>query len=186
MLHNPMREEGRLGFTLWLTGLSGAGKSTIAKLVADRLRKCGSRVELLDGDVIRTQICNGLSFSRADRDENIRRIGVLCEMLSRHDVIVIVAAISPYRAARNQLRLMLHPFIEVYVDCPLDVLIARDTKGLYRKAIAGEIVNFTGISDPYEAPLCPDVIVRTAYEAPQESACRVLSVLKARGLVSFD
>jgi adenylyl-sulfate kinase len=172
------------GFTLWFTGLSGAGKSTLAQLVEARLRASGCKVELLDGDVVRTSLCKGLGFSKEDRDENIRRIGWVCELLSRHGVIAIGAAISPYRAIRDELRERIVNFVEVHMDCPLEVLIERDTKGLYRKALAGEIRQFTGISDPYEAPLAPEVRVNSAAESPQEGLQCVWSTLLELGLIS--
>jgi adenylyl-sulfate kinase len=135
------------GCTLWFTGLSGSGKSTLSQLLASRLRELGARVEVLDGDIIRTQLCRGLGFTREDREENIRRIGFVCELLSRNGVIAIVAAISPYRACRDELRERITNFVEIYMHCPLDVLIQRDVKGLYKKALSGEIAQFTGISD---------------------------------------
>src|ERR1700733_7133826 len=143
------------GFTLWLTGMSGAGKSTISDKIIERLRAAGAKVELLDGDIVRTNLSQGLGFSREDRDTNIRRIGFVTELLTRHGVIVIVAAISPYRDAREEVKRKIPNFIEVHVDCPIAVLTERDTKGLYKRALAGELGNFTGISDPYEAPLNP-------------------------------
>jgi adenylyl-sulfate kinase len=174
------------GFTLWFTGMSGAGKSTISKLLEERLRGLGARVELLDGDVVRTHLSKGLGFSKEDRDENIRRIGFVCELLSRNGVIAIAAAISPYRAVREELRERIPKFVEVYVECPIEVLAERDVKGLYRRALAGEIGNFTGISDPYEAPLAPEVRVRSSEETPAESVERIWATLEHLGLVSFD
>src|ERR1700685_1642847 len=137
------------GFTLWLTGMSGAGKSTISDKLIERLRTAGAKVELLDGDIVRTNLSQGLGFSREDRDTNIRRIGFVSELLSRNGIIVVVAAISPYRETREEVRRRLGNFVEVFVNCPVDVLAARDVKGLYKKALAGEVGNFTGISDPY-------------------------------------
>src|ERR1700685_1387910 len=137
------------GFTVWLTGMSGAGKSTVSRLLEQRLRAIDARVEVLDGDVVRTHLSKGLGYSKEDRDENIRRIGFVSELLSRNGVVAIVAAISPYRAAREEVRARIPKFIEVYVECPVEVLASRDVKGLYRKALAGEILHFTGISDPY-------------------------------------
>ena len=174
------------GFTIWLTGMSGAGKSTISTILEERLRKAGARVELLDGDVVRTNLSKGLGFSKEDRDTNVRRIGFVCELLSRNGVVAIAAAISPYRRVREEVRARIRNFIEVHVDCPLEVLSARDVKGLYRKALAGEIPQFTGISDPYEPPLAPEVAVDTSREAPEESAARILATLERLGLVSFD
>jgi len=172
------------GFTLWFTGLSGAGKTTLATMIYERLTKLGARVELLDGDVVRTNLSKGLGFSKEDRDTNIRRIGFVCELLSRNGVIAIAAAISPYRAVREELKGRIENFIEVYVDCPLETVIRRDVKGLYKKALAGEIEGFTGISDPYEAPLAPDVHVRSDEESAEEAAGRIWSVLSARQLVT--
>lgn len=163
--------------------MSGAGKSTASLLLAQRLRARGCKVEVLDGDVVRTNLSKGLSFSKEDRDENIRRIGFVSELLSRNGVIVIVAAISPYRGAREEVRRRIANFIEVHVRCPLEVLVARDAKGLYKRALAGEIPHFTGVSDPYEPPLDPEVIIDSALETPEESAEKLWSALQARGLV---
>ncbi|HWB82760.1 MAG TPA: adenylyl-sulfate kinase [Bryobacteraceae bacterium] len=174
------------GFTLWFTGMSGAGKSTISHLLDERLRALGARVEVLDGDVVRTHLSKGLGFSKEDRDENIRRIGFVCELLSRHGVIAIAAAISPYRAVREELRARIPNFVEVYVECPVSVLAERDVKGLYKKALAGEIGQFTGISDPYEPPLNPEVVVNSSQETPEESVERIWATLEHLGLVSFD
>lgn len=174
------------GFTIWFTGLSGAGKSTLSRLLEQRLRTFGARVELLDGDVVRTHLCKGLGFSKEDRDENIRRIGFVCELLSRNGVISIAAAISPYRAIRDEVRSKISNFIEVFVECPLEVLTERDVKGLYKKALAGEIQHFTGISDPYEAPLSPDVTVNSATESVEESLEKIWTTLEGMGLVHFD
>jgi adenylyl-sulfate kinase len=174
------------GFTLWFTGMSGAGKSTISKLLEQRLRDAGAQVEVLDGDVVRTHLSKGLGFSKEDRDENIRRIGFICELLSRHGVIAIAAAISPYRAVREELRARIAHFVEVYVECPVEVLAQRDVKGLYRKALAGEIAQFTGISDPYEPPVAPEVTIHSSRETPQESVDRIWATLERLGLVSID
>jgi len=173
------------GFTLWFTGLSGAGKSTISGIIEKRLREAGAKVEVLDGDVVRENLSKGLGFSKEDRDENIRRIGFVCELLSRNGVIAMVAAISPYRAVREQIRRRIQHFIEVYVECPLEVVAGRDVKGLYKKAIAGEIPQFTGVSDPYEPPLSPEVVVHSASQSPEESANRVWAKLEELGLISF-
>ncbi len=140
------------GFTLWFTGMSGAGKSTISRTLELRLRERGAKVEVLDGDVVRTHLSKGLGFSKEDRDENIRRIGFVCELLSRNGVIAIAAAISPYRAVREEVRARIPNFVEVFVECPIEVLAERDVKGLYKSALAGEIPHFTGITDPYEPP----------------------------------
>ncbi|MFY9725304.1 MAG: adenylyl-sulfate kinase [Bryobacteraceae bacterium] len=174
------------GATLWFTGLSGAGKSTISAIIVDRLRAHGAKVELLDGDVVRTHLSKGLGFSKEDRDTNIRRIGFVCELLSRNGVIAIGAAISPYRSIRDEIRVRIPNFVEVYVECPLDALVARDVKGLYKKALAGELPQFTGVSDPYEPPLHPEVTVHTAVEGPEQSADKVWEALHRLGLVSFD
>lgn len=170
------------GCTLWFTGMSGSGKSTLSGLLATRLRDMGAHVEVIDGDVVRTQLCRGLGFSRDDRTENIRRIGFVCELLSRNGVIAIAAAISPYRADRDSLRSRIPNFIEIYMDCPLEVLMQRDVKGLYKKALAGEIPQFTGVSDPYEPPLAPEIRVNSATERPEDSISRILRILEERGI----
>ena len=169
------------GVTVWFTGLSGSGKSTIGGVVEERLRAAGWRVEVLDGDVVRKSLTKGLGFSKEDRDENIRRIGFVAHLLTRNGVIAIVAAISPYREIRDEVRARVGSFIEVFVNAPLDVCEQRDTKGLYRKARAGEIRGFTGIDDPYEPPLHPEVECRTDLESLEESASKVLAALAARG-----
>jgi adenylyl-sulfate kinase len=174
------------GFTLWFTGLSGSGKSTISAMVERRLRELGAKVEVLDGDVVRTHLSKGLGFSKEDRDINIRRIGFVCELLSRNGVIAIAAAISPYRAVRDEVRARIGNFVEIYVECPLDVLVERDVKGLYKKALAGEIAQFTGVTDPYEPPLHPEVTVNSSRETPEESVERIWATLESLGLVSFD
>jgi adenylyl-sulfate kinase len=174
------------GFVLWFTGLSGAGKSTISNLIEARLRAAGAKVELLDGDVVRTHLSKGLGFSKEDRDINIRRIGFVSQMLARHGVIVIVAAISPYRAVREEVRAMISDFVEVYVECPIEVLAERDVKGLYKKALAGEIPHFTGVSDPYEPPLNPEVTVNSSLETPEQSADKIWATLERSGLIFFD
>jgi adenylyl-sulfate kinase len=174
------------GFTLWFTGMSGAGKSTISRALELRLRELGAKVEVLDGDVVRTHLSKGLGFSKEDRDENIRRIGFVCELLSRNGVIAIAAAISPYRAVRDEVRARIPNFVEVYVSCPVEVLAERDTKGLYKRALAGEIPHFTGISDPYEPPLSPEVTVSSSEETPEQSVEKIWATLERLGLVSFD
>ena len=168
------------GMTVWFTGLSSAGKSTLSRAVYEELAEHGYRVELLDGDEVRQYLSRGLGFSREDRDENIRRIGYVAEMLTRHDVIVLVAAISPYRGARDEVRARISNFVEVYVNAPLGVCERRDVKGLYRKARAGKIPQFTGIDDPYEAPLRPEVECRTDLESIAESAARVVDAIELR------
>jgi adenylyl-sulfate kinase len=172
------------GFTLWFTGLSGSGKSTISQLVAEELRRRGLRVEVLDGDVVRTHLSKGLGFSKEDRDINIRRIGWVCEVLSRNGVAAIGAAISPYREIRNEIRDKIERFVEVYVECSIEKLTERDVKGLYQKALNGELKNFTGVSDPYEPPVDPEVICYTdGRETPEESAAKVLAKLEELGYV---
>ncbi len=166
------------GFTLWFTGLSGAGKTTISRLVEKELRARGYKVEILDGDVVRENLSKGLGFSKEDRDTNIRRIGFVCELLSRNGVVAIAAAISPYRAVRDEVRAKTERFVEVYCRAPLDVLAERDVKGLYKKALAGEIKNFTGVDDPYEPPLNPEVVVESDTEMPAESAAKVIAKLE--------
>ena len=174
------------GFTLWFTGLSGAGKTTLARLVETELSARGHKVEVLDGDIIRTNLSKGLGFSKEDRDTNIRRIGFVCNLLTRNDVVAIAAAISPYREVRDELRRDIGAFVEVYVSCPIDVLAARDVKGLYKKALAGEIKNFTGVDDPYESPLAAEVIVETHVETPEESAARIIAKLEELSLVAGE
>ena len=168
------------GFTVWLTGLSGAGKTTIAHRLEAELRARGRGVEVLDGDVVRTHLSKGLGFSREDRDTNILRIAFVCSLLTRHGVAVISAAISPYAAARRQARAQIGYFVEVYVRCSIEELTRRDVKGLYEKALRGEIAHFTGISDPYEAPEQPEVIVDTDRETVGESVAKILSALEER------
>ncbi len=158
------------GVTLWFTGLPCSGKSTVSLLVADLLRNRGSKVELLDGDIVRQNLTKGLGFSREDRDENIRRIGFVCHLLTRNGVVAISAAISPYRLVREHVRRLIGSFLEIHVNCPLEVCIQRDVKGMYKKALAGELPHFTGVSDPYEEPLNPDLVLFTDRETPQESA----------------
>jgi adenylyl-sulfate kinase len=173
----------RRGATIWLTGLSGSGKTTIARLLEDHLRKLGAKVELLDGDALRTELCKDLGFSAEDRRANVSRIGYVCELLSRNGVIAVVSAISPYRDSRDQVRKRVGEFIEVYVECPLETLVARDVKGLYKKAMVGEVSQFTGISDPYEPPLKPEVTVHSGHETPEQSMRRIWSVLEEKGVV---
>lgn len=170
------------GFVLWLTGLSGAGKSTVASAVAPRLAERGHRVEVLDGDEVRTNLCQGLGFSREDRDTNIARIGYVAGKLAKHGVAVVVAAISPYREARDKVRAGVERFVEIHVAAPVSTCAERDTKGLYAKALAGEIKNFTGVSDPYEAPLKPEIMLHTERETVEESVEAVLAWLEAEGL----
>ncbi|OUM99397.1 MAG: adenylyl-sulfate kinase [Firmicutes bacterium ZCTH02-B6] len=167
------------GFVVWLTGLSGAGKSTIAAGLAKELQSRGYPVEVLDGDEVRQRLSKGLGFSRADRNTNVERIAYVAKLLAKHGVVVITAAISPYREARERARHEIGDFVEVYVNCPLEVCAARDVKGLYKKAIAGEIPAFTGVSDPYEAPERPEITVFTDQETPAESVARIVQQLEA-------
>src|SRR6266851_2426440 len=177
----------RKGFTLWLTGLSGAGKTTLAARLAAELSVRGVNVEVLDGDEVRTNLSKGLGFSKEDRDTNIRRIGYVCRLLSRNGVGTLSAAISPYRAVRDEVRLAIEreevQFIEVFVKCPISVLAERDVKGLYKKALAGEIKGFTGVDDPYEEPLAPDVIIESDRELVDFSAIKIINELEQRELV---
>jgi adenylyl-sulfate kinase len=166
------------GLTVWLTGLSSAGKSSIAQAVCDELRANGYRTELLDGDVMRRRISRDLGFSKQDRDENIRRIGYIAGLLARNGVIVLVAAISPYRELRDEMRERLQAFIEVYVNAPFSVVEKRDVKGIYRRCRAGEISGVTGVDDPYEPPLAPDVECRTDRETLAESAAKVMRAIE--------
>lgn len=174
------------GFILWLTGLSGAGKSTLSRALYARLTP-SMPLEVLDGDEVRTWLSRGLGFTREDREENVRRIGHVARLLAKHGVGVIAAAISPYAGSRAEVRRLAEaagiPFVEVFVQAPLDVLIARDVKGLYRKALAGELAHFTGVSDPYEAPVAPDVTVRSDVDTVEAGLLRVLETLRTRGLL---
>jgi adenylyl-sulfate kinase len=176
------------GFTLWFTGLSGAGKSTLSAPVAERLRALGHRVEILDGDIVRTNLSKGLGFSKEDRDTNIRRIGFVSNLLSRNGVVAITAAISPYRDIRDEVRRMVTNdgagFVEVFVSCPIEVLAERDVKGLYKKALAGEIKNFTGVDDPYEAPVNPEVTVDSSVEKVEDSVEKILARLRELGYLN--
>jgi len=169
------------GFTLWFTGLSGAGKSTLAAALSRELRRHGIAVEVLDGDEVRQNLSKGLGFSREDRDTNIRRIGYVARLLTRNGVAVITAAISPYRAVRDEVRREVGAFVEVHVKASLDECIRRDAKGLYRRALAGEIPHFTGVSDPYEEPLRPELVVDTEREDVGDSATRVIERLVELG-----
>ena len=172
------------GFTLWFTGLSGAGKTTISQLVETELRDRGSRVEVLDGDIVRENLSKGLGFSKEDRDTNIRRIAFVADLLSRNGVPVITAAISPYRELRDEARgVMGERFIEIFVKASVEVCAERDVKGLYEKAFKGEIKEFTGVSDPYEPPLDPELTLDTEHQSPEESAGKILTLLEERQLI---
>jgi adenylyl-sulfate kinase len=176
------------GFTLWFTGLSGAGKTTLTEAIVPELSARGVKIEVLDGDEVRTNLSKGLGFSKEDRDTNIRRIGYVARLLSRNGVGVIAAAISPYREIRDEVRASIEAegvkFVEVYVKASLDTLVARDVKGLYKKAIAGEIKQFTGVSDPYEEPLNPEVLVSSDNETVEQSAAAIITRLEALGLIA--
>jgi adenylylsulfate kinase len=174
------------GFTLWFTGLSGAGKSTIANIVGPELEERGRTVEYLDGDVVRTHLSKGLGFSKEDRDTNIERIGWVASRLTRNGAAVLVSAISPYEETRRKARAMVEefgPFVEVYVEASVETCADRDVKGLYEKAFAGEIKEFTGVSDPYEAPASPELVLNTEEDSPERSAQRVLEKLEELGLL---
>lgn len=176
------------GFILWFTGMSGAGKSTLAEHLTQEFTRRGYKAELLDGDEVRAHLSKGLSFSKEDRDTNVRRIGWVARVLARNGVIAVTAAISPYADIRNEIRVETQKegraaFVEVFAHAPLEALVERDVKGLYKKALAGEIANFTGVSDPYEAPQTPDIIARTSQETVQESADHILKYLSEAGLI---
>ena len=175
----------RKGFTVWFTGLSGAGKSTIAEELDRMLRERGvPNVEIMDGDVVRENLSKGLGFSKEDRDTNIKRIAFVCHLLTRNGVANIAAAISPYREIRDYARGMIGDFVEVHVSTPLEVCIERDVKGLYKKALAGENKEFTGVSDPYEPPLKPEVVCETHNETVQESASKIVEYLERAGYLT--
>ncbi len=171
------------GFTVWFTGLSGAGKSTLSDLLAHELRRRGLKVEILDGDEVRTNLSKGLGFSKEDRDTNIKRIGYVCKLLTRNGVVAMSAAISPYKEIRDHNRQQIGNFIEVYVKCSIEELTRRDVKGLYKKALAGEIKNFTGVSDPYEPPTHPEIIVDSERQRAPESLQTVLDYLEQHGWI---
>ena len=179
-----MKKKKNRGFTLWFTGLPCSGKSTLAEIVAKELESRGRGVEILDGDVVRTHLTKGLGFSKEDRDENIRRIGYVCALLSKHGAIAISAAISPYRTIRDEVRSKTQNFVEVFVNTPLELCVKRDVKGMYKKAFAGEIKNFTGVTDPYEPPLNPEIVIETQNEEPEISAARILDNLERMGFIA--
>ena len=169
------------GFTLWFTGLSGSGKTTLSRIVRETIAERDMKVELLDGDVVRMNLSKGLGFSKEDRDMNIKRIGFVCHLLARNDVVAIGAAISPYEEARRHNRELIGRYVEVFCKCDLDTLIERDPKGLYKKALAGEIKHFTGIDDPYEEPADAEIVVSTGEEPVEESHRKIIAYLEEHG-----
>ena len=171
------------GFTLWFTGLSGSGKTAIAKRIEQELRRRGLRVERLDGDIVREGLTRDLGFSKEDRDKNIERVTFVAKLLTRNGVAVLSSFISPYRERRNLSRQEIGEFIEVYVECPLEVCAQRDVKGMYAKALAGEIESFTGVSDPYEEPENPEIVCHTAQETLEESVAKVVAYLEGQGYI---
>ncbi len=166
------------GFTLWFTGLPSSGKSTLARQVEEILLERGMNVEVLDGDEVRENLSKGLGFSKEDRDINIRRIGFVAKLLSRNGAVAITAAISPYREVRDEMRRAIGRFVEVYVQCPIEVLTERDVKGLYKKALAGEIKHFTGVDDPYEAPAKAEIVIESDKESVEESVAKIITTLE--------
>ncbi|OGP57992.1 MAG: adenylyl-sulfate kinase [Deltaproteobacteria bacterium RBG_13_61_14] len=171
------------GFTLWFTGLSGAGKTTLANRCEEIFLERGMKVEVLDGDVVRTNLSKGLGFSKEDRDTNIRRIGWVCHILTRNDVVAIGAAISPYQAIRDENRKMIGRFVEVYCRCPIEVLKKRDPKGMYEKALRGEIKGFTGVDDPYEPPEKPEIVIESDKETVDQSVAKIIRTLELMGYI---
>ena len=171
------------GLTLWFTGLSGAGKTELSRRIEEILLERGMRVEVLDGDIIRTNLSKGLGFSEEDRNINIKRIGFVCNLLTRNDVVAIAAAISPYRDTRDYNRNLIGRYVEIYVKCSIEELKRRDPKGLYEKALKGEIKNFTGVSDPYEEPLKPEIVVDTENETEEESTNKIIKTLEILGYI---
>jgi adenylylsulfate kinase len=171
------------GFTLWFTGLPCSGKTTIANIVEQQLRTLGLKVESLDGDEVRKHLSKDLGFSKQDRDTHIMRMGFIAKLLSRNGVATLAAFVSPYREIREHVRSEIENFVEIYVKCPLEMCIERDVKGMYKKALAGEIQNFTGVSDPYEEPLNPELVLETDKEPPHESAQKVLQKLQDLGYI---
>ena len=174
------------GFTIWFTGLSGSGKSTLSEVIEQRLKARGRNVEVLDGDIVRTHLSKGLGFSREDRDTNIKRIGFVCGLLTRNGVVCISAAIAPYYEARDWARKEIGNFVEVYVKCPLEVCRERDVKGLYKLVDEGKIKNFTGVDDPYEEPVHPELIVETDKETVEESVTRIFARLTELGYLESE
>lgn len=178
------------GFTVWFTGLSGSGKSTLTEMLYAEFLRRGYKVEVLDGDIVRTNLSHGLGFSKEDRDINVRRIGFVCDLLSRNGVIAISAAISPYEEVREECRELVEShdaaFVEVYTKCSLDELVRRDVKGLYKKALAGEIEHFTGVTDPYEEPQQPEVLIESDHEPVETGFRRILDYLEAHELIGKE
>ena len=172
------------GFTAWFTGLPCSGKSTIADATAEELRQMGLKAERLDADIIRKHLWRELGYSKEDRDENIRRAAYLAQLLTRNGIAVLTSFISPYQELRDYARKQIGNFVEIYVKCPVEVCIQRDSRGMYRKALAGEIQNFTGVSDPYEEPLNPEVIIESDREPVKQSVARVIAKLKELGYIS--
>lgn len=175
-----------IGFTLWFTGLSGAGKSTLSKIIEQRLRERGRNVEVLDGDIVRTHLSKGLGFSREDRNTNIKRIAFVARLLTRNGVVCIAAAISPYREAREWARREIGNFVEIYVNCPLEVCRERDVKGLYKLVDEGKIKNFTGVDDPYDPPVTPELVIETDKETIEESVERIFAKLVELGYLDIE
>src|SRR5947209_20137094 len=174
------------GFTIWFTGLSGSGKSTLSEIIEERLKARGRNIEILDGDIVRTHLSKGLGFSREDRDTNIKRIGFVCGLLTRNGVVCISAAIAPYYEARDWARKEIGNFVEVYVKCPLEVCRQRDVKGLYKLVDEGKIKNFTGVDDPYEEPVLPELIIETDKESVGESVSRIFAKLVELGYLEGE
>ncbi len=175
-----------IGFTIWFTGLSGSGKSTLSEVIEQRLKARGRNVEVLDGDIVRTHLSKGLGFSREDRDTNIKRIGFVCGLLTRNGVVCISAAIAPYHEARDWARKEIGNFVEVYVKCPIEVCRQRDVKGLYKLVDEGKIKNFTGVDDPYEEPVHPELIIETDKETVEESVTRIFARLTELGYLESE
>ncbi|MHB8918288.1 MAG: adenylyl-sulfate kinase [Desulfocucumaceae bacterium] len=172
-----------MGFTIWFTGLSGAGKTTLGKMLFNELEKRGLKAEFMDGDLVRRDLCRDLGFSVEDRIKNIERVVYVAKLLNRHGISVVSSFITPYRGMRNLCRENIERFAELYVSCPLEVLIERDTKGLYRRALAGEIKNFTGLDDPFEEPENPDLVICTNLEVPEVSLSKVINMLEVKGFL---
>jgi len=183
MMNEPVMHRDHKGFVLWFTGLSGSGKTTLAKLIEKELKSRGIRIERLDGDVVRQSLTADLGFSKEDRDKNIQRVTFVAKVLSRNNVGVLASFISPYRVTRDWVRSEVTNFIEVFVDCSLEECIRRDVKGLYVKALAGEIPEFTGVSDPYEAPPDAEITVNTDRESIEESFAKIIGYLEEKGYV---